>query len=270
MPAILDWLVSKYPSAKRQTLREMVEQGRVLINGIAARSLKQPFAEGDQLKVRPRAERPKSSIAPLRIIHEDDDILVVFKPAGLLTSTVARERRPTAIAILRAYLADRSPDARAGVIHRLDRDASGLIVFSKNDAAYGSLKRQLFKHTVERVYVAVVHGRPAQSKGRIKSRLVELPDGKVVSTKNPQKGQLAITDYELIESRGDVSVLRVTLRTGRKHQIRAHLSERGLPIVGDKVYGSKQKDADGLKLKAVRLAIDHPRMGKRMAFEISP
>src|SRR4029079_12746335 len=120
---------------------------------------------------------PAALISPLKIVFEDQELLVVDKPAGLLTSTVPRERRPTALAIVRRYLGATSPDARVGLIHRLDKDASGLLVFSKSHLAYESLKGQFFKHTVERVYEAVVHGKPAPPAGRVASRLVERADG---------------------------------------------------------------------------------------------
>src|SRR5207237_1249712 len=131
---------------------------------------------------------------PFSIVHEDDDILVIDKPAGLLTSTVPRERRPTALALLRDYLARHDPQARLGLIHRLDRDASGLLVFSKNHEAFRSLKQQFFKHTVKRIYSAVVDGKLNPPGGRIKSRLVELPDGSVRSTKRQDGGERAISD----------------------------------------------------------------------------
>lgn len=197
------------------------------------------------------------------IIHEDPDVIVVNKPAGLLTSTVPREKRPTLLKLLRDELARREPRARVGVIHRLDRDASGLLVFSKNHESYRSLKEQFFKHTVQRVYFALVRGKPPQREGKIRSRLVELPDGSVRTSKRPDHGELAITEYKLIRTSGEVSLLRVTLHTGRKHQIRAHLSERGMPIVGDRVYVQKS-ESPPLMLTAVELAFDHPRTGKRM------
>src|ERR1051325_11794745 len=115
----------------------------------------------------------------LHIIYEDGDILVVNKPAGLLTSTVPREKRPTLLKMVREYVAQREPRARVGLIHRLDRDASGLLIFSKNDAAYRSLKTQFFHHEVERVYAVVVRGVPDPRAGRIESDLVERPDGTV-------------------------------------------------------------------------------------------
>src|SRR3954454_21077197 len=120
---------------------------------------------------------------PFKVIHEDDDLIVIDKPAGLLTSTVPREPRTTAFALLRDYVKQREPRARVGTIHRLDRDASGLLVFSKNERAYRALKDQFFHHTVHRVYLAIVRGKLNPPSGRIESWLVEQNDGSVRSMK---------------------------------------------------------------------------------------
>jgi 23S rRNA pseudouridine1911/1915/1917 synthase len=201
----------------------------------------------------------------LDIIHEDADVIVINKPHGLLTSTVPTEKRATAIATLREMMTD--PRARVGVIHRLDRDATGLLVFSKSHDAYRALKEQFFKHTVKRVYAAIVHGTPNPREGTIKTRLVEIPDGSVHTTRRSDAGEEAITHYKTIRIAEDVSLLRVTLETGKKHQIRVHLSERGFPIVNDPVYGTPKRDGQ-MMLAAIELQFDHPRSGKRMRFEI--
>jgi 23S rRNA pseudouridine1911/1915/1917 synthase len=260
----------QFPTAKNQTLKQMVADGRVWVNGTRAKKLSQPLAESDVMRVdeRGKSTPPKPTLAPLRLVHEDDDLLVIDKPAGMLTSTVPRERRPTALAIVRQYVAGTSRSARVGLIHRLDRDASGLLVFSKSDLAYQSLKTQFFKHTVERVYEAIVNGSPNPKIGRIDTYLVERADGSVHSAKQHGRGERAITDYEVIDVRDGRARVRVTLQTGRKHQIRAHLSERGWPIVGDVVYG--RGEPGGLKLRAVRLALDQPRSGARMTFNADP
>jgi len=261
---LLDLLAKRFPAAKRQTLKRMVHDGRVLINGITAARLDQLVNADDHLAVNsPRKALPRP---PFPIIHEDRDILVIDKPAGLLTSTVPREPRPTALAALRQYLSLTDPPARLGPIHRLDRDASGLLVFSKNNRAYDSLKRQFFYHTVARVYHAVVSP-PPKSAGRIESFLVERADGSVHSTRVPGRGQRAVTEFAAANRRGYLALLRVTLHTGRKHQIRAPLAQSGSPILGDGQYGGKPH-RNGLMLAAIELAFDHPRTGKRMAFAL--
>ena len=284
---LLDWLATRYPTAKRETLRRMVAAGRVTVNGARARAAKSAVGPNDRVEVsdRPTARvegagrgRDASGAArlPFRIVHEDEDLLVVDKPAGLLTSTVPGERRPTLLAAVRQYVASRDPRARVGLIHRLDRDAAGLLVFSKSDPAYHSLKTQFFHHDVERMYLAVTSGVPEPRAGRIESRLEERADGTVYTTTSHAKGQRAVTHYEVLAAEKGRALVRVRLETGRKHQIRAHLKERGTPIVGDPVYGRAEKKkpagerAGPLRLLAARLAITHPRTGAPVAWEIEP
>ena len=275
---LLDWLMTRYSTAKRETLRRMLSAGRVRVNGARPRSLKVELGPGDRVEVSERAlvpVRTPPARLPFRIVHEDADLLVVDKPAGLLTSTVPGERRATLLAAVRAYVASRDPRARVGLIHRLDRDAAGLLVFSKSDEAYHSLKTQFFHHRVERTYLAVTRGVPKPGTGRVESRLEERADGTVYTTTSHAKGQRAVTHYEVVEAENRKALVRVRLETGRKHQIRVHLAEKGTPIVGDPVYGRppgerKPATLDGLRLMAVRLAITHPRSGETVAWEIEP
>jgi 23S rRNA pseudouridine1911/1915/1917 synthase len=275
----------------------MLEVGRVTVNGRVARKALQPLEPGAAVSV---SDRPATQGLPahgppkgspsrdprLRIIYEDDDLLVVDKPNGLLTSTVPREKRPTLLAIVQRHVegpphavkdrtrsnrprSGRRPDAHVGLIHRLDRDAAGLLVFSKNHDAYRSLKQQFFDHTVERLYTAVVAGVPTPRAGRIESRLVERADGTVHSTDRHGAGEFAATEYGTIEQGKRHSVVRVKLHTGRKHQIRVHLSERGVPILGDNVYGrDNAREGAPLHLAATKLSFTHPRTGERKTFEL--
>jgi 23S rRNA pseudouridine1911/1915/1917 synthase len=268
---LLDHLLKKYPTAKRQTLKRMVEAGRVRINGKPARKLKQELAADDQVTVLDRVEEQQQSISDptrdLEIVFEDEDILVVNKPPGLLTSTVARERRPTLLAMVRQHVAMQDSRATVGVIHRLDRDAFGLLIFSKNDAAYRSLKSQFFHHSVHREYHALVHGRPNPPAGRIENRLSERADGTVHATRQVGKGERAVSEYQVIGVEVKRSLVRVTLHTGRKHQIRVHLAVIGTPVVGDRVYGPDPQ-SPSLMLIATKLTIQHPRTGQSVGFTL--
>jgi 23S rRNA pseudouridine1911/1915/1917 synthase len=273
MPQLLiDYLVKRYPTAKRQTLKRMVEEGRVTVNDTPARKLKHPLEDADRVRIdeRPAVRQPaprRGTAGLLEIVFEDADLLIVNKPPGLLTSTVPREKRVTLLALVRDYLAAGDPRAKAGLIHRLDRDASGLLVFSKHHEAYRALKQQFFEHAVDRIYYAVTQGAPNPTKGKIESSLVELPDGSVHSTRQFGKGQHAETGYEVLRKTTQRALVRVTLFTGRKHQIRVHLSERGAPIVGDTVYG-KANEGERLMLVALKLGFAHPRTGQKLAFEL--
>ncbi|HEX4053030.1 MAG TPA: RluA family pseudouridine synthase [Tepidisphaeraceae bacterium] len=264
---LLDRLREQFPTAKRQTLKRMVQSRRVLINNIPAAKLTHPIRPEDRIAIVPEKKGIEPSL-PFPIIFEDRDILIINKPAGLLTSTVPRERRPTALAAVTRYLRATDPAAHVGLIHRLDRDAAGLLVFSKNPAAYASLKTQFFHHTVARIYHALVSPPPKADAGRIDSRLIERADGSVHSTHQPNKGQPAVTDFVVTSRHGNIAHLKVTLHTGRKHQIRVHLSESGFPILGDTQYAGKP-DKSGLHLTAVHLAFDHPRTSKRLCFQIA-
>jgi len=303
---LLDYLVEKFPASKRTTLKKMVEAKRVTINGKLAHKLKEPVTAEDKIELldrprsTPKAARGQRHISnedgplPFEILHEDEDVLVIVKPPGLLTSTNEREKRPTVAAMLRGYLAATDPKARLGIIHRLDRDASGLLVFSKHNGAYEHLKSQFYHHTVERIYTAVVEGQPTPKSGTVENLLYELPTGLVVQITDKSKGQIAITHYETLRmlsippSRrrqppielplhdkpaqpwAHRSLLRVKLQTGRKHQIRAHFASRKTPIVGDPFYGPDPTPVSPLLLAATGLAFDHPHTGERMKFEIDP
>lgn len=274
---LLDLLLRRYPGAKRETLRRMIAAGRVTVNGARPRALKAELGPDDLVVVSDHSPAARSVGRPARlpfgIVYEDADLLVVNKPAGLLTSTVFGERRPTLLAAVRAYVGWRDPRARVGLIHRLDRDAAGLLVFSKSDEAYHSLKTQFFHHAVERIYLAVTAGVPNPRAGRIESRLEERADGTVYTTRSHAKGQWAVTHYEVLQDDARHALLRVRLETGRKHQIRVHLAERGTPIVGDPVYarsGKELSDSHGMRLLAARLAIVHPRSGEPASWELDP
>ncbi len=200
------------------------------------------------------------------IVHEDADILVINKPPGMLSASGARDKRPTLWGTVQARAIAAGHRQQMGIIHRLDRDASGLLVFSKNDGAYQSLKKQFFQHTVERIYMALVKGTPRPPAGTLRNFLAEWKDGSVHPTH--KGGEEAITQYETCEHVAGHSLVRAKLETGRKHQIRVHMAGLKCPIVGDALYNSDAKDNDALMLCAIKLCFDHPRTGKRMRFEV--
>jgi RluA family pseudouridine synthase len=266
---VLERLAALYPQAKKTTLREMVETKRVLLRGAVVRSLKQKVAAEDALEVLDEGTRAEVALGEgLKMVHFDAEVIVVEKPAGLLTSTDAEERRPTAWRILSDFFSRQNHRNKVQLIHRLDRDASGLLVFARTQAAYASLKQQFFEHTITRQYEVIVHGTPRPASGRLEHLLLEDGEGVVHVTKDAKKGKLAILDYEVAEvsKAKRIARLRCTLFTGRKHQIRVQLKAAGHAVCGDPVYGKADEPPHRLGLHAVKLAFKHPTSGKAVSF----
>jgi 23S rRNA pseudouridine1911/1915/1917 synthase len=271
MKTVMERLEGLFPEAKKTTLREMVERKRVRNNGTMVKSVKQTVAEDAMVEVADAGGRTEAKVLGegLKMVYFDGDLVVVDKPAGLLTATDAQEKRPTAWRILQEYFRKQNHRFQIHLIHRLDREASGLLVFARNWEAYGALKKQFFEHTITRAYEVVVHGVPREAKGRLEDLLVEDDLGVVHVTKDMKKGKLAVLDYEVVEASKDKGMarLRCTLYTGRKHQIRVQLAARGHAVCGDGVYGKGEEPPYRLALHAARLSLAHPRTGKVVAFE---
>ena len=203
----------------------------------------------------------------LTILHDDRDVLVVDKAAGLLTIATDRERVETAYYRLTNYVRKGNPKSRERVfvVHRLDRDVSGILVFAKSAQAKGALQAQWGR--VEKRYLALVHGLPPESAGTFRSYLVESGVHRVHSSADPRRGKLSHTAYRVLGHSQGISLLEIQLLTGRKHQIRVHLAEHGLPIVGDAKYGGKRRGARRLALHAKSIAFQHPHDGTPCFFE---
>lgn len=207
--------------------------------------------------------QPKGTI----ILYEDRDILVVDKAPGLLTMGTDREKVETAYYRLTDYVRKGNPKSRERVyiVHRLDREVSGILVFARSMAAKNALQEQWDR--VEKHYLALVHGVPPQSEGTFSSYLIENGVHRVHSTTDPKRGRLSQTAYKVLGHSKGVSLLDINLLTGRKHQIRVHLADHNLPIVGDKKYGGKRPGERRLALHAKSIAFGHPHNGEPCFFE---
>lgn len=203
----------------------------------------------------------------LTILHEDEDILVVDKIQGLLTMGTDREKEKTAHFLLNEYVKKGNARSRNRVfiVHRLDRETSGVLIFAKSEEA--KLFLQDNWQDFSKNYVAVVHGKLPQKEGIITSYLLENKAFRVYSVKDPDKGKFSKTGYTVLKESDKFSLLEINLFTGRKHQIRVHLSEKGHPVVGDKIYGKPDREAKRLALHASSLTIFHPYTHKEMTFE---
>ncbi|MDO8953180.1 MAG: RluA family pseudouridine synthase [Draconibacterium sp.] len=216
-----------------------------------------------QLRPPPAKHQPKG----LTILHEDQDIIVVNKINGLLTMGTDREKENTAYFHLTDYVRKGNPRSRNRIfiVHRLDRDTSGVLVFAKSE----SVKRFLQDNWKEfsKKYVAVVHGLLPEKEGIITSYLAENSIKRMYSVNNPEKGKLSKTGYKVLTENAKFSLLEINLFTGTKNQIRVHFSEKGHPVAGDKVYGVPEKGIKRLALHSVSLTLTHPFSKKTMIFE---
>ena len=261
-------LVHLFQDASGRTRKQMLAGGRVRVNGVVTRLPATKLAAGDVVEV--GAKLSRSPLPPgLTLVHEDRDVLVVDKPAGLLTIATERERRRTAYAYLMAHVKARRPPGRVFIVHRLDRLASGLLVFAASPAAKQALQAQFHAHGTERTYLAVVEGRITRAEGTIRSRLVDDEPGRVRETRDLARGKPAVTHWRVVGHGAQHTLLEVRLETGRRNQIRVHLEGLGHPIAGDRIYGGTTDPFGRLALHAHVLGFDHPHSGERMRF-VSP
>lgn len=324
---LIDRLAALHPGASRRTIRGWLAHARIRVNGRVERRADAPVGPDDRVELGPAAPPPFPS--PLRLVWEDDEILVVDKPPGLLTIATDRERDRTAYAMLAEYVErgaggrgpwfDHAPGAEGGprpgavkpvssgrrgtprdqrgsptgrrsvvggvaergaaglparrprlfIVHRLDRETSGLLVFAKSAGAKEWLQQQFAARSVERVYQAVVEGRVRTPAGELRHRLVEDRTLRVRATRDRRAGKEAITRYRVLERRRDSTLLELTLTTGRRGQIRTQLAALGHPIVGDHAYGSRRNPLGRVCLHATRLGFtDLAR--RRRTFESPP
>jgi tRNA pseudouridine32 synthase/23S rRNA pseudouridine746 synthase/23S rRNA pseudouridine1911/1915/1917 synthase len=217
----------------------------------------------------PKKSIPDNKHLPknISLLYEDSDILVVVKPFGLLTMGTERDKSRTLYAILTDYVRKGYPKSpkRIFIVHRLDRDTSGILIFAKNMEAKLHLQGQWEK--AEKRYIAVVHGRCEKREGMITTYLSENKAHLVYSTTDTTKGKLSHTAYRVLKDTKKCSLLEVNLLTGRKHQIRVHLAEIGHPVLGDKKYGKGKETYKRLALHAKSISFVHPFSGKRLTFE---
>jgi 23S rRNA pseudouridine1911/1915/1917 synthase len=256
---------------RRRTVKNLLKFGAVSVNGATVRQFDQLLLPGDEVNVRnlqAAAAINRLEQARIQPIYEDDALIVVNKPSGLLTVATDRENADTLYVRLNEFLRGRNSaqPVRALVVHRLDRDTSGLVLFAKSESIKGLLQDAW--PTVKKIYYAVVHGGPAIEQGTITSYLTaDSKSLKVSDSDRPTaQGRLAITQYRVLKTTDDRSLIEVCLETGRRHQIRVHLARLGCPVVGDRRYGPRSPHCSRLALHASRLVLAHPLTGEQLDF----
>lgn len=263
---LMEHLSASMPDRKRTFIKQLLSHNQVAVNGRPESQFDLELQPTDSVKVNFTHEFKVFNNRRLKIVYEDDDIIVVEKGYGLLSMGNDKKPDNTAYSILRDYVKWTNPLNKIFIVHRLDRDTSGLMMFAKSMEAKEKMQHNWNNMVLNRVYVAVVEGEPAEKEGTVKSYLVENSRYEVYSTDDPKKGQLAVTRYRTIQTNGIYSLLELELDTGRKNQIRVHMHDLGHPISGDTKYGAEKSPLHRLALHAKTLRFIHPITRQIMDF----
>ena len=265
----LSKLLQQYSRSRLQT---WIKEGLVTVNGESA-NIRAPVWGGETVDVDTRPSPAETAFQaeeiPLDIVYEDDSLLVINKPPGLVVHPGSGNWQGTMLNALLHHAPELKNIPRAGIVHRLDKETSGLLVVAKTLTAQTDLVRQLQARTVKREYFALVHGK-VMGEGTVDSPIGRHP---IQRTKMAvaHKGKPAVTHYKPVEVFENCTLIRCSLETGRTHQIRVHMQSIGHPLVGDPVYGSKSKTSFGFKrqaLHAAKLGLVHPVSGENMEWEV--
>jgi len=273
---LLSTLALMFPESTNSKLRKMLTEGRVLVNGIPVYKAKELLNQGDKITIINRLEAMKKSPPPeqkkqfskLKVLFEDDSILVVEKPAGLLSVATDKLEKDTLHSRCVDYVKRESNRAWSHIVHRLDRDTSGVMVFAKNKDVKEILQTQFAQRDVGRMYHALVEGSPEYSEGTDSSWLVEDKNLHVKRVKSSFKGsKQSITHWRIEDQDEFVSLMEIKIDTGRRHQIRMAMQFLGCPIVGDIAHGAATNPLNRICLHATSLEFSHPSTDEIVRYE---
>ena len=286
-PARLDQVVARLTGGiTRAAAQRLIETGMVTVEGLIQKpSVK--LRGGERIVVTippPVPATPAPEDIPLTVLFEDRDLIVINKPAGMVVHPGAGTSSGTLVNALLAHCHDLSGvggELRPGIVHRIDKDTSGVIVVAKHDASHQSLAHQFKEHTIKRIYLALIFGSPKTDKGRIESVIGRHPTDRKRMSGKARHGKHAVTHWQVLGRYAGVSLLKLRLETGRTHQIRVHLSEAGYPLLGDDTYGGTGRlsgirdpelrtlirDMGRQALHAKTLGFLHPTSGEYMEFD---
>lgn len=265
---LMEFLILKMGGMSRNSVKSLLAHRQVSVNNKVVTLFNHPLVEKDSVEVNSSRGNIELTHPKLRIMYEDSDLIVVEKKEGLLSVTTGKEKEITAFQILKNYVKKSSPQNRIYVVHRLDRETSGILVFAKNRDAQLTLQENWHEIVTKRVYVALVEGKVEKEQERVVSWLKEHEKSlKIRSYDTDNGGQMAVTNYRRVKFNDHYSLLELELETGRKNQIRVHLESLGHPIVGDKKYGSTTLGLGRMALHAKVLEFYHPVTEKIVHFE---
>ena len=264
---LLEFLLASMPERSRTAVKSLLEHRLVSVNNEVITHFNHPVVAGQTVAVHRPREVSSTLGRGLRIVHEDAQIIVVEKPAGLLSMAADAERNITAYSLLSEHVRRSDSRNRIFIVHRLDRETSGLMMYARSQAAQQTLQGDWQAAVLERTYVAVVEGRVTKPEGIITSWLKEDKALVMRSSATPNDGQKATTRFRVLQSSARYTLLELSLETGRKNQIRVQMQDLGHSVIGDFKYGARQDPIRRLGLHARVLAFRHPTTGAVLRFE---
>lgn len=265
-------LHERLPEYSRSRLQDWIRNARVLVNGAAPRA-SYSIRGGEQIEVNPADLVPLRAEAediPLRVLYEDADVVAIDKPAGMVVHAGAGVHSGTLVnALLHRFrsLSGVGGELRPGIVHRLDRFTSGVVLVAKNDRAHQHLAEQFASRRTRKIYLTMVHGRVAKDSGRIEKPIARDPKRRERMTARLTSGRAAWSEYQVLDRYTDQTFLQILIGTGRTHQIRVHLSSIGHPVVGDVLYGAPASTLGRYFLHAHSIEFDRPETGERVMVE---
>ena len=265
---LLPFLITQIKGKSRNAIKSTLTRGQVFVDGQSITQHNHPLKAGERVMIQDnKTAMSEQALVGIEIIYEDEDIIVIEKESGMLSiAGNPRDFEVTAHNQLMGYVKKDHPKNRIYVVHRLDKDTSGVMLFAKNEKTKQLLQENWKDKVIERTYTAVVEGDVKKNQGTITSWLTESKTFKMFSSTFDNGGKQAITHYKKIRGNRNYTLLEVNLETGRKNQIRVHMEDLGHPIVGDKKYGAHGNPMKRLGLHATTLVLIHPTTGKKLKF----
>ena len=264
---LMTFLLENLRQKSRDNIKSLLRNSQINVNGEVVSQFNHLLLPGDNVLIKWSRDDIKGPSRNLNIVFEDDYLIVIDKHSGLLSISSGKETYATAYSILSSYVKKKNPAGKIFVVHRLDRDTSGVMMFAKSEKVQAMLQESWKETVTERKYMAVVEGKVEEKEGRIESYIYESKALMMHTTKDPGKGELAITRFRTLKTNADYSLLEIYLETGRKNQIRLHMKEMGHSIAGDKKYGAHGNPIGRLALHAGVLAFVHPVTKEHLRFE---
>lgn len=263
---LLPFLFDTLKSESKTTVKSLLAHKQVTVNGKAVTQFDAPLKQGDKVGIFFDKGQAVFSHPMLNILYEDEALIVIDKMSGLLSMSTERDKEKTAYRILSDHVKQSNPRNCVFILHRLDRETSGVMMFAKSQKVQELLQKNWDESILERKYVAVVEGQPRETEGTVRSYIAE-NSAFIVHKATAQTGKLAITHYRVLKANKHYALVELELETGRKNQIRVHMQESGCPVAGDKKYGAKTNPIHRLALHAFKLRFTHPLTHKEMNFE---